>query len=132
VPGTLGTLAALPFYLLMTRLSLEFYFVVLVLSTLAGVHLCDYAAKKLGVHDHGGIVWDEFVGFWITMVFVPSSQFNLLMGFAFFRIFDIVKPWPIQWFDKKVGGGLGVMLDDVIAGLFAGLSLWGLNILVYP
>jgi len=119
VPGTLGTLAAVPFYLLLIELPLEIYLVVVALSTFAGVYICGYAAKKLGVHDHGGIVWDEFVGFWITMIAVPHSWQWVVAGFVLFRIFDMVKPWPISWLDKHVHGGLGIMLDDVVAGMLA-------------
>jgi phosphatidylglycerophosphatase A len=75
------------------------------------------------VHDHGGIVWDEFVGFWITMTLAPAGVLWIVIGFVLFRLFDIIKPWPIKWADQKVSGGLGVMLDDVIAGIFAAIVL---------
>jgi len=119
VPGTLGTLAAIPFYLLLAKFPFWAYIAVIVASTYIGIHLCDYAAKKLGVHDHGGIVWDEFVGFWITMIAVPLTWQWLLAGFILFRIFDMLKPWPINWLDKHVHGGFGIMLDDVVAGFMA-------------
>lgn len=118
-PGTMGTLAALPLYLLMQPLPLWAYLLVVLLTALWGISLCDYAARKLGVHDHGGIVWDEFVGFWITMIAVPSGWQWLLAGFVLFRVFDMVKPWPISWLDRRVHGGFGIMLDDVVAGLMA-------------
>lgn len=66
-------------------------------------------------------MWDEFVGFWIVMPFIPSHPWSLVWGFVLFRFFDIVKPWPISWFDRNVQGGLGIMLDDVVAGLYAAL-----------
>jgi len=75
------------------------------------------------VHDHGGIVWDEFVGFWITMILVPLTWYWVLAGFIAFRVFDIFKPFPIGWLDRKIGGGLGIMIDDVIAGLYAALVI---------
>lgn len=124
-PGTLGTLAAVPFYLLLAQCPLWLYLLVVLLSTVIGVKLCDYAAKKLGVHDHGGIVWDEFVGFWITMIAVPQGWQWLLAGFVLFRFFDMVKPWPISWLDRRVHGGFGIMLDDVVAGLMALICLHG-------
>jgi len=90
----------------------------------AGVWICDAAAKKLGVHDFGGIVWDEIAGFLITMWWVPFSWYAVFLGFVFFRVFDILKPWPINWIDRKVDGGLGIMLDDVIAGIMAAGVVW--------
>ena len=131
VPGTLGTVAAIPFYLVMSQLPLEVYLAIVLVSTFVGVHLCRYAADKLGVHDHGGIVWDEFVGFWITMIAVPAGWSWLLAGFVLFRIFDMVKPWPISWLDKHVNGGFGIMLDDVVAGILALSCLHAYRVLVF-
>ena len=88
-----------------------------------GIYLCERTAKDLGVHDHGGIVWDEFVGYWITMVAAPPQWWWLVAGFVLFRFFDILKPFPISWLDKHVHGGLGIMLDDAVAGTFAWLCL---------
>lgn len=122
-PGTFGTLAAIPFYLIAQDWSLGAYICVLLLSFVLGVWLCDRASKALGVHDHGGIVWDEFVGFWLTMLAAPPGWQWLLLGFVLFRIFDIWKPQPIKWADQHVHGGLGIMLDDVLAGLYALLVL---------
>ncbi len=84
-----------------------------------GVYLCQYTSDALGVHDHGGIVWDEFVGYWITMIAVPLTWQWILLGFVLFRVFDIVKPWPVKVADMKMKGGFGIMLDDVLAGLYA-------------
>jgi phosphatidylglycerophosphatase A len=81
--------------------------------------LCGKTASDIGVHDHGGIVWDEFIGFWLTMFLAPPGLIWLVLGFALFRLFDIIKPWPIRWFDKHVHGGFGIMIDDVLAGLMA-------------
>ena len=122
-PGTLGTLASVPFYLLLAGTPIWLYLCVVLAAAFVGIHLCDYAAKKLGVHDHGGIVWDEFVGFWITMIALPSSWQWVLAGFLLFRVFDMVKPWPISWLDRKVHGGFGIMIDDVVAGLMALMCL---------
>lgn len=123
MPGTMGTLAAVPVYYLMTMLPLWAYLGLTLASCVVGIYLCDYASKKLGVHDHGGIVWDEFAGFFITMIALPSSWPWVLAGFVLFRIFDMVKPWPISWLDKHIHGGKGIMIDDVIAGLMAALCL---------
>lgn len=125
-PGTFGTVAAVPLYLIMSQFSLPIYAVIVVLSFIVGVWICQKVGDDLGVHDHGGIVWDEFVGFWITMFMVPNSWPWVLAGFILFRFFDIVKPWPIKWLDQKVAGGFGVMIDDVLAGVFAAICLHGL------
>ncbi|MFW1676578.1 phosphatidylglycerophosphatase A [Pontibacter sp. JAM-7] len=122
-PGTFGTLAAILPYLWLQHLSLPWYLLMLLLTTLVGIWLCDRTAKDLGVHDHGGIVWDEFVGFWLTMTLAPAGWTWIVLGFVLFRIFDILKPWPIGWVDRKVSGGLGIMLDDLLAGVYAALVL---------
>ena len=93
---------------------------------LIGIYLCGQTAKDVGMHDHSAIVWDEFVGLFITFAFVPVSLISLAIGFVLFRVFDILKPWPISLLDKHVHGGFGIMLDDVIAGLFACACLHGL------
>ncbi|MCW8831483.1 MAG: phosphatidylglycerophosphatase A, partial [Gammaproteobacteria bacterium] len=86
-------------------------------STMIGIWICNYASRKLGVHDHPGIVIDEVAGFLITMFAVPSGWQWLLAGFVLFRFFDALKPWPISWMDKNISGGFGIMIDDVAAGL---------------
>ena len=83
------------------------------LVTVAGVYICGQATKNLGVHDHGGIVWDEIAGYGITMLWLPFEWQWAIAGFALFRVFDIVKPWPIGWLDQRVHGGVGIMLDDI-------------------
>jgi len=118
-PGTWGTLAAVPIFLLLQDLPLLAYLGVTLVVTLVGVWLCDVTAKDLGVHDHPGIVWDEIAGYLITMIAAPSGWLWWLIGFVLFRLFDIFKPWPIHVIDKGVDGGLGIMLDDVLAGLMA-------------
>jgi phosphatidylglycerophosphatase A len=122
-PGTFGTLAAIPLYLLMTHLSLPLYLGITVLFAIAGIYICGKAAKDMGVHDHGAIVWDEVVGLLITMAAAPTGLIWLALGFGLFRFFDIVKPWPIRWLDAKIHGGFGIMIDDVLAGVFAFISL---------
>jgi len=118
-PGTVGTLAAIPLWLLLIQLSTPFYWLAIVVAVIAGISICGAAAKKLGVHDHSGIVWDEFVGFWIAISFLPPQLSSILCAFVLFRFFDILKPWPIGWLDKKIHGGLGIMIDDIVAGIFA-------------
>lgn len=126
VPGTAGTLVAVPLYCLVATQSLLIYSVFLVATTALGVYLCTHASNKLGVHDHTGIVWDEFVGFWITMYAVPFQWYWVLVGFVLFRLFDMVKPWPISLADRKVNGGFGIMFDDILAGIAAWASLHGI------
>ena len=118
-PGTFGTLAAIPFFLLLQELSWPLYLSWLTVTFALGVLWCDRSSKALGVHDHGGIVWDEFVGFWITMFMAPAGWLWILLGFFLFRFFDILKPWPISWLDKKVHGGFGIMIDEALAGIYA-------------
>jgi phosphatidylglycerophosphatase A len=123
-PGTWGTLAGVPVYLLLVYFfSPAMFLVVTGFLFFIGIYLCGKTASDVGVHDHGSIVWDEIVGLLITMAFVTFSWSNLLIGFVLFRIFDIAKPWPIKWLDKHVHGGLGIMLDDVLAGVFAAVIL---------
>ncbi len=125
IPGTMGTIAAIPFYFLLVWLSPYALPIAVVLGSIIGVYLCGQTAKDMGAHDHGSIVWDEFVGFWITMLLVPVMTWQaVLAGFILFRFFDMVKPWPIRWFDQKVEGGFGIMLDDIIAGIISMLLLW--------
>ncbi|HLF95975.1 MAG TPA: phosphatidylglycerophosphatase A [Methylococcaceae bacterium] len=122
-PGTLGTLAALPVYYLLSDLPLGVYLLTVAVLAVGGVWLCGQAAQRLGVHDHPGIVWDEIVGLLLTMAGSEASVASVLAGFALFRLFDILKPWPIGWCDRHVEGGLGIMLDDLLAGAAAALVL---------
>jgi phosphatidylglycerophosphatase A len=122
-PGTCGTLAAVPLYLLAVQGGNLVYGLITLIATLAGVWICGMAADKLGEHDFNGIVWDEVAGYLITLWFVPVSWKAVIAGFVLFRIFDIVKPWPIKWADRKVQGGFGIMLDDVLAGILSNLVL---------
>ncbi len=127
-PGTVGTLAAVPLYWLLAGLDLWLYTAIVVIAMFLGIYICGVASRQLNVHDHPGIVWDEFVGLWITMWALPTSLPWLIAGFVVFRVFDIAKPWPISLLDRNVGGGAGIMIDDVVAGIFAcatlHLGLW--------
>ncbi len=130
-PGTFGTLVAIPLYLLLAGLPLAGYTLAVALAFLLGIWLCGRASADLGVHDHPGIVWDEFVGLWVALWAVPLDWLWLLLGFGLFRLFDILKPWPIGPLDRRVSGGIGIMIDDIVAGLMAcgclHLLLWWLG-----
>jgi phosphatidylglycerophosphatase A len=128
-PGTMGTLLAIPFYYCLIQFYADFYLPVLLLVVISGIWICGKAAEDIGVHDHGGIVWDEIAGYLLTMYWVGFSWQNVLIGFVLFRIFDIAKPWPINWLDKKVKGGFGIMVDDLLAGLMSAACLYGTTIL---
>lgn len=122
-PGTFGTLAALPLYGLIANQPLWLYGGIVLFAAVIGVWICDRASRALGVHDHPGIVWDEFVGLWIALYAVPVEAAWILAGFVVFRVFDIAKPWPIGWLDQKVSGGFGIMIDDIVAGVLTCLVL---------
>jgi phosphatidylglycerophosphatase A len=133
-PGTFGTLAAIPLFYLLAILSIEWYVTVLIVTSLVGFWFCHAATKAMGVHDHKAIVWDEFVGYWITMMPIlliyPDSQIEsiptiwVVIGFVLFRFFDVLKPFPISWLDRNVEGGIGIMLDDIVAGIFSAIGLF--------
>lgn len=118
-PGTFGTLAAIPVYLVIQHLSLPLYGLWLVITFVLGVYWCDRSSRALNVPDHPGIVWDEMVGYWLTMLCAPPGWEWMLIGFVLFRLFDITKLWPISVADKKIHGGFGIMFDDILAALFA-------------
>ncbi len=124
-PGTAGSVVALAVYIVAVLWWPPWVFVVLlVLVLVTGSWLCGVAAQRMGRHDHSAIVWDEFAGYGITMLPVvlglaPQSPVAAgVVGFFLFRLFDVLKPWPVSWADRRVPGGLGVMLDDVLAGLY--------------
>ncbi len=129
-PGTVGTVVAVLIYLVLPSMPTIIYAGLILLSFVIGIWICGKTAEDLGVHDHGGIVWDEFVGYWITMFMAPSGLFWVLLGFVLFRLLDIFKPWPIKWADKELAGGLGIMLDDVLAGIMAALCMQALVVLL--
>ena len=118
-PGTFGTLAAVPLVVILSFFSSWVVIGFLLALSLLAVYVCQVVANGVGVVDHGSIVIDEVVGFAMTMWAVPLDFIDLCVGFALFRLFDIVKPWPIRWFDRNIHGGLGIMLDDIVAGILA-------------
>ncbi|WP_289031752.1 phosphatidylglycerophosphatase A [uncultured Paraglaciecola sp.] len=119
-PGTFGTVAALPLVAaLALYTSLPIYIAITIIASVVGIWICGITANDMQVHDDSSIVWDEVAGMLITMIAVPLSWQTLLLGFILFRIFDILKPWPISYLDKNAHGGFGIMIDDVLAGIFA-------------
>ncbi|HYM33878.1 MAG TPA: phosphatidylglycerophosphatase A, partial [Steroidobacteraceae bacterium] len=126
-PGTMGTLIAVPLIMFIGSFGWIAHAIFAAIICVSGVYICGISATKLGVHDHPGIVWDEIAGFAVGMLTVPLTFKSLLVGFVLFRCFDIFKPWPIREADHSLKGGLGIMLDDVIAGVFTGVVLYALN-----
>ncbi|MEJ6475068.1 phosphatidylglycerophosphatase A family protein [Pseudoalteromonas piscicida] len=118
-PGTVGTFAALPFIFLTQGTPIWLQCLLAMIMTLFGIWVCGKTADDVNVHDHPAIVWDEVAGFYITMIGAAISWQSLLVGFILFRFFDILKPGPIKWLDKRLHGGSGIMLDDVLAGIFS-------------
>jgi len=121
-PGTFGTLAAVPLVWFLPQ-SLLAYTVIVLVAFVLGIWLCEHCTNALGLHDHGSIVWDEWVGFFIAMYALPRQWWILLLAFLLFRLFDVLKPWPIGPIDKQVSGGLGIMIDDVVAGIMTAVVL---------
>jgi len=128
MPGTIGTLVGVLIYYFTRNLPLWIYLVMIILMFLLGIWLCGKTARDAKVHDHSAIVWDEIVGYLMTMTAAPAGWYWMAAGFVLFRLFDIVKPWPVSWADKTLKGGLGIMMDDAIAAIF---SLLFLQIMVY-
>ncbi len=128
IPGTAGTVVGVVIFVLLPTMDWKLYLGITISAFIAGVFLCDYTARALNASDHPSIVWDEIVGYFITMFMAPADWLWILLGFILFRTLDILKPWPISIADQKVPGGLGVMVDDVIAGIF---SLIIMQIILY-
>ncbi len=122
-PGTAGTLLAVALYYALHGLAPLVYIVSTIAVILAGVWLCGRTARDIGVHDHPGIVWDEIAGYFVTMVLAPQGPWWPWVGFVLFRLFDIWKPFPIRRLDRRLGGGLGIVADDVLAGVYAAVVL---------
>ncbi|PAV24587.1 phosphatidylglycerophosphatase A [Tamilnaduibacter salinus] len=131
-PGTWGSLAAIPLYFLFFWVPTPVYWLVVLVALLVGIWLCGRTAAHLGVHDHSGIVWDEFVGMWIVLGLHPETWQGVLVAFLLFRLFDVAKPWPIGWLDRRLPGGFGIMMDDVVAGLMALAALYLLDATLIP
>lgn len=127
-PGTFGTIAAVPIYYLLSGISIWLYLLITLVMFTIGVYLCGRTSSDLGVEDHPGIVWDEIVGYLVVMTAAPDGSIWIILGFVLFRFFDILKPWPVGWADRRIKGGLGIMLDDVLAGIYGVIVL---QIMVY-
>lgn len=122
-PGTFGSLPGILLFWLTVDFGLYVQVGVAVAIALAGIWICGESARRIGVHDHGGIVWDEIVGMYVTLLAAPLSVTGWVLAFVLFRVMDIVKPWPIRDLDHSMRGGLGIMLDDLAAALYAAILL---------
>ena len=128
-PGTAGTLLAVLIHLILVNLPPWIHGTIIFAAFFIGIWICGRTAEYLGVHDHEGIVWDEFAGYWVMMFLVPSNWLWVSFGFVLFRILDIFKPWPISVVDRQVGGGLGIMLDDLLAGVMGAVCIHAIIVL---
>ena len=125
-PGTVGSLASLLPWLALRELPWPLYLCVVAAAFAVGMWACAWVVRTLRIEDPGFVVWDEFVGQWIALAplfWAPIAWWGPAAGFVLFRLFDIAKPWPVSWSDRNVKGGFGVMLDDVLAGMYAALAL---------
>ena len=125
-PGTMGTLVAVPIYLVLSLLPTTLYLIVLAGMIAAGIWACGAVCRELGEDDPQTIVWDEVVGFLVAMTAAPAGLIWVVAGFLLFRLLDITKPWPISWAQGRGRGGFGLMSDDLLAGLFTFVILQGL------
>ncbi len=126
-PGTVGTLIALPLYWALAGLPPAAYWLLVGLGFVVGIWACARTAQALGEADPGNVVWDEIIAFLTVLPFAPAGLWGALTAFVLFRLFDILKPFPIGWLERRLGGGLGIMLDDLLAAAYAILCLWGLS-----
>jgi phosphatidylglycerophosphatase A len=122
-PGTVGSLLGVLLAWLTRDMDLATQIGAAVLLFVAGIWICGESARRLGIHDHGGIVWDEIAGMYVVLLVAPAALWAWILAFGLFRAFDIVKPWPIRDLDHRLKGGLGIMLDDLVAALYAALVL---------
>jgi phosphatidylglycerophosphatase A len=126
VPKAPGTAGSIPGVLLAwgtLPLALEWRLGIAFLLILSGIWICGESARRLGTHDHPGIVWDEITGMYMTLLVAPPQIALWALGFGLFRLFDIWKPWPIRDLDHRLAGGTGIMLDDLVAALYAAVLL---------
>ncbi len=128
-PGTFGTLVGIPIYIALSALAPWLYAVGVGLLFILGVWLAGVTGRDFGAHDHQSIVWDEIVGFLITMFLAPPGWLWIAAGFVLFRLFDIWKPYPIRHVDRQLANGFGCMLDDALAGVYALVVLQGAHYL---
>ncbi len=126
-PGTWGTLLGFPLFLCIAPFNIAVQIFAGAIFFAIGVYLCDVTGDNLGVPDHGSIVWDEIVGMAIVLIFTPFNWFWWLLAFILFRLFDIWKPFPIRQLDAKLKNGFGVMLDDLLAAVYAIATIHGIT-----
>jgi phosphatidylglycerophosphatase A len=126
-PGTAGTLVAFPIFFILLQWPEAWMWAAIALALGLGPWICGRASQGLGVHDHGGIVWDEIAAFLLVLPFAPPTPAGYALAFVLFRLFDIWKPFPIGWLDRRVDGGLGIMLDDVVAAGYTWVFLEVMN-----
>ncbi len=122
-PGTFGTLVGFPLFWLISNYSFGVQLIIIATLFLVGIYFCDVTGKALGVADHGGIVWDEIVAMMLVLTVTPPYWLSWVVAFLLFRLFDIWKPFPIKQFDAKLKNGFGVMFDDLLAAIYAIISL---------
>ena len=125
-PGTIGTIVGLPLFYLIANDAIYLQIMIITVLFIIGIYCCDVVGKALGVSDHGSIVWDEIVAMMLVLTITPNQWCWWLIAFALFRLFDIWKPFPIRQCDAKLKGGFGVMFDDLLAAIYAVISLKGL------
>jgi phosphatidylglycerophosphatase A len=118
-PGTVGSLPGILLAWFTLDMGLAVQLGIATALFVAGIWICGESARRIGVHDHGGIVWDEICGMYVTLLLAPPTLLGYALAFGLFRVFDIVKPWPIRDLDHRLGGGLGIMLDDIAAAVYA-------------
>ncbi|CRK85572.1 Phosphatidylglycerophosphatase A [Candidatus Providencia siddallii] len=119
-PGTLGSIVAIMLWLFIVNISRLVLWIFIIIGFCIGCMICQQKYNKIKVYDHGSIVWDEFIGMWVTLMAIPCVNIKwLFIAFFIFRLFDILKPWPIYIFDKNINGGFNVMIDDIIAAIFS-------------
>lgn len=123
-PGTFGTLLGYPLAWLSLQSPFWLAWMLVAFAFLLGVWACEKSGRDMGVADHGSMVWDEVVAIWAVLLVVPMTWIAWLAAFMLFRFFDIVKPFPVGWFDRKVKGGFGVMLDDALAAGYVLIVFW--------
>ena len=123
IPGTVGTLVGIPLVVVAAPLPILGYLGLVAIFFILGIWLCRQTTRYLGVHDHPVIVWDEVVGYMIAMTGAPMNWWSIIAGFVLFRLFDILKPWPIRWLDQNVEGGFGIMVDDAAAGIYTAMLM---------
>lgn len=123
-PGTVGSLLGIMLYIPLSFLPVYYYVPFLLLASLLSFRIADNAERHFGKKDCQVIVIDEVVGVFFTMLLIPPTLINLAAGFLIFRVFDILKPFPARWIDRNVKGGIGVVLDDIVAGIYSNIALW--------